>query len=303
MNMRQPLKIQVPAQGWKQFLASRKEMLDAYDNAREKAKSHEIETYHGNVAEAEFRKWLSGFLPKRYSVTSGYVISQGRSSKEKSPHFDVIVYDSIESPVLWIEENPDTSSSGKTMAIPAEYVKCVLEVKSSFNATTVKQAIEHLSDLDALMGGPDAPDEKYKMYLPPNFFCGLIFFELRESVKYSERALSNIISGIRLRGFIGGLILRSENFTKPFSGQIVLLKSETPIQSIIGKDKGSLLNGIAMTDSIKFSDNLYFGAMLNWSEVNFSRFAFDMLAIMRGTYEAGRLSSFHGMGTSELEAI
>jgi hypothetical protein len=66
------LKIEFPTQGWKQFLTARKEMLDAFDRAREKSSLHEVATYHGKVAEAEFRKWLGSFLPKRYGVTSGY---------------------------------------------------------------------------------------------------------------------------------------------------------------------------------------------------------------------------------------
>jgi hypothetical protein len=33
-----------------------------------------------------------------------------------------------------------------------------------------------------------------------------------------------------------------------------------------------------------------------WSEAYFSQFGFDLIAMMQGTYEAGRVSSFHGMG-------
>ena len=69
--MQEKLKIEFPSQGWKQILTARKEMLDAYDRAREQARAHEVETYHGRVAEAACRKWLGGFLPKRYGVTSG----------------------------------------------------------------------------------------------------------------------------------------------------------------------------------------------------------------------------------------
>jgi hypothetical protein len=94
--MANKLQIEFPVQGWKQFLTSRKEMLDAYDRAREKAKSHEVEVFHGKVAEAELRKWLSSFLPKRYRVTSGYIVSLGLKSTEKTPHFDVIIYDQLE---------------------------------------------------------------------------------------------------------------------------------------------------------------------------------------------------------------
>ena len=86
--MNDKLAIKLPSQGWKQILTSRKEMLDSYDRAREHARSHEVETYHGNVAEAVFRKWLSDFLPKRYGVTSGYIISPGLGESDKAPHFE-----------------------------------------------------------------------------------------------------------------------------------------------------------------------------------------------------------------------
>ena len=69
-------------------------MLEAYDMACE----HEAENYHGKVAAASFREWLVGFLPKRFGVTSGYVISPGSASDEKKPHFEVIIYDALESP-------------------------------------------------------------------------------------------------------------------------------------------------------------------------------------------------------------
>src|ERR1019366_2487940 len=122
------------APGWKQFLTSRKHMLDAFDDARTKAKAHEVETYQGEVAEAKFREWLSDFLPKRYGVTSGYIVTQRIGSVQTLPHFDVIIYDALNSPVLWIERHPDASRSGSSRAIPAEHVLGVLEVKSSLNS-------------------------------------------------------------------------------------------------------------------------------------------------------------------------
>ena len=68
--MSEPLEVQFPSQGWKQIITARKAILDAFDTAREQARAHEVETYHGRVAEAEIRKWLVQFLPKRYGVTS-----------------------------------------------------------------------------------------------------------------------------------------------------------------------------------------------------------------------------------------
>lgn len=131
------LTLQVPSQGWKQILTARDDLLSAYDRARKQARAHEVETFHGRVAEAEFRRWLAGFLPKRYGVTSGYIISPGMDGNCKAPHFDVIIFDQLESPVLWIEDHSDASPQGRSRAIPVEFVQCVLEVKASFSAENV----------------------------------------------------------------------------------------------------------------------------------------------------------------------
>src|SRR6266516_3940813 len=138
------LKIEFPSLGWKQILTSKKEILDRFDRAREQARAHETEMFHGRVAEASCRKWLSDFLPRRYGVTSGYVVSPGLPSGQKAPHFDVIIYDRLEAPILWIEDNPDSSAQGRSLAIPVEYVGAVIEVKAQFSAPTVREALEHL---------------------------------------------------------------------------------------------------------------------------------------------------------------
>jgi len=298
--MADKLKIEFPSQGWSQFLTARKEMLDAFDQAREKTRAHEVETFHGKVAEAEFRKWLSDFLPKRYGVTSGYIVSPGLKSTDKTPHYDVIIYDQLESPILWVEDYPDISSQGRSLAIPVEYVKGVLEIKSRFSSTTVGEAIEHLKDLLPLMGGPDEPGERYKLHLDPTFFCGLVFFDLKTEDQFSEAALSKIISGMDLRGFFGGVILRGEGHSKPTTGRLGLLRSETSIESTVGKNKQSLLN-MGMSKSVQLSENIHFGSMLMWSEPGFSQLGFDLIAMMQGKYEVGMVSSFYGMGTSESE--
>ena len=199
--MTERLTPQFPSQGWKQILTARKDMLDAYDRAREQARSHEVETYHGKVAEAKYREWLAGFLPKRFGVTSGYIVSAGLDSAQKTPHFDVIIYDALESPALWIEDNPDSSAGGRSMAIPVEHVRAVLEVKSHFSATTVRASIDHLRDLAEVMKDVDHPNEQYKVYLSPSFCCGVIFFELRTDDANSKAAINALIDAAGLRIF------------------------------------------------------------------------------------------------------
>jgi hypothetical protein len=67
-----------------------------------------------------------------------------------------------------------------------EYVCGVLEVKSSFSAENVRDAIAHLGDLSPVMNRFDDPQERYKLYLPAKFFCGFCvsnFARIRCAVK------------------------------------------------------------------------------------------------------------------------
>tara|TARA_R110001606_G_scaffold377821_1_gene537098 strand:- start:448 stop:1362 length:915 start_codon:yes stop_codon:yes gene_type:complete len=291
------LKLQISSQGWEQFLTSRKEMLDAFDRARTQSRKHKVETFHGNVAEAEFRKWLANFLPKKYAVTSGYIISQGVADSVKLPHFDVIIYEHLEAPILWIENNPDSSEQGRSLAIPAEYVKSVIEVKSAFKKATVKDAIEHLAELKDLMKATDLPNERYKMYLPPDFFCAIAFFELRKENEKNIKAINELANTLNLRGFYGGVILRGEGLKTELTGNIKMLQIDKELKPNINKTK-SLLNSHTIVNLEIINEDINFGAMLSWSPMNFSQFSFDIVSLLNGSYENGRLSSFYGFGTS-----
>ena len=236
------LKLNMPSQGWKQILTARKEMLDAYDSARDKAKSHKVQVSHGKVAEAECRKWLIDFLPKRFGVTSGYVVSSGLTSKDKLPHFDVIIYDQMESPVLWIEDSPDTSDQGHSRAIPVEHVRAVLEVKSSFSARTVRKAIEHLRDLSPVMMEVDDPQQHFKLYLPRAFCCGLLFFELRQEFAYDEQALIDMIDGYELRGFFSSAGCLQNQSKQIHRLQIISIAIEDFAKNIFGYFLGLVIS-------------------------------------------------------------
>ena len=157
-------------QGWQQLLNWKRELLSAYDRGLHYTRGHEVETYHGIVAEAHFRNWLSEFLPKKFGVTAGYIISQCAPAEEKTPAVDVIIYDQMESPLLWAEGHPDVSPSGKMRAFPAEYVRAVIEVKAAINTTSAKKAVEHLFDLEPLLAVDD-PTATFKCYLPVGFTC------------------------------------------------------------------------------------------------------------------------------------
>jgi len=281
---------------WKQFLVAKKRMLNEFDIARERSKAHEVETYHGRVAESQFRQWLSSFLPQKYGVTSGYILSQRPDKNTRAPHFDVIIYDQLESPVLWKEDNPDTTGIGFSRAIPAEHVRAVIEVKSALNPKSAKLAVKHLCDLENLLVNTDEASERYKKYLPQNFFSAVVFFELRESDQSKHLCLSNLLPSKFLRGYYGGIVLRGDNLPVELSGRIKMGVSETPFQSSWKEKKHSLLDpslGLD-TSTIEYSPNHHYSLFMNWNHIEFASFAFDMVAILNGTYDPRFLSSFHG---------
>jgi len=290
------LKYRTGTQGWNQFLQGKSDMLARFDSAKNKAKSHEVETYHGKVAEAELRNWLITFLPKRYGVTSGFIISPNEDRGKKFPHFDVIIYDQLESPILWIDENPDTTKQGTSAAIPVEHVRAVLEVKSRWTAKAAKDAVRHLHDLDDLLKSIDDPKERYKKHLPPSFFCGVVFFEVCTKDEFKPSLLGELVDA-NLRGYLGGIVLRGENLLPELAGNIELFVGDQPQVTDIGKNKVSLIrqNVLPFSSSIEISENRHIGAMVSWTGAAFSKWAFDILALLNGTYRQGFLSSKYGM--------
>lgn len=288
------LKYRTGTQGWSQFLQGKADRLAQFDSAKNKAKDHEVETYHGKAAEAELRKWLQTFLPKRYAVTSGYIISPNEQGIEKFPHFDVIIYDQLEAPILWIEGNSDATTRGASMAIPVEYVGAVLEVKARWTATSARKAIEHLHDLDPVLKSIDAPEQPYKAHLSPKFFCEIVFFEVCIDDEFAPGLLDKLVD-TNLRGYQGGIVLRGDTLPSELAGNITVCVSDRPLTNPVGKGKCSLLRNSPFSNSVQISENEHLSIMLNWTGASFSGWAFDILALLNGTYRPGFISSRYGL--------
>jgi len=137
--------------GWNEFITNKISMLASFEEAKKQNIHRPTQTDKGKVAEAAMRQWLTQFLPKKYAVTSGYIISQGIQAENKLLHYDVIVYDALNAPILWVEKNADNSEQGKVRAIPVENVCCVLEVKSTFNKESCREAKSKLWELAPLL--------------------------------------------------------------------------------------------------------------------------------------------------------
>src|SRR5690606_18744011 len=145
-------------------------MLDQYDEATALTRGKSTPVYKGIVAEQVFRDWLKGFLPFKYGVTSGYIVPPAKEDAFKITHFDVIIYDRLNAPVLW-------SEAGDVLAIPVEFVACVIEVKARLTSQSFKDAFKKLNELAPLVANTDRDEERYKQFLPRKFKTYCVFFE------------------------------------------------------------------------------------------------------------------------------
>jgi len=275
---------------WRQFLIARSRILARYDAALQHAKQQPVQTHHGVVGEAAIRNWLTEFLPKRFGVTSGYIRSQGPPSLV-SHHFDVIVYDALEAPILWTESNDDKATAGSARIIPAEYVSAVLEVKAAFNRTSVADALAKLDELHPFMAALDIPGERFPKFLPRGTALALLFIELREVDEQDASALELLRVDFP-RPFLGAVVLRGAagmpDATAVAGPTIVGGDTPQPDPSM-WLDHG-LRSHIGISAAVEQHGERR-AAMIKWDDSNFADFAFQLLEIMRGNYDGRR--SFH----------
>lgn len=158
------------------MFAERNTLLGLYDAAKLRAADDPVATEHGVDAEAMFRNFLSRYLPKRYGVTKGHIITPSLEYDGPLEEWDIIIYDALESPVLYVRDNPDTGPGGAKRGIPVQYVKAVIEAKATFNPAMAKKASDKLLKVRHFIG-QDVPQHQQDHYLPYGFFTSAVFFE------------------------------------------------------------------------------------------------------------------------------
>ncbi|WP_282611129.1 DUF6602 domain-containing protein [Pelagibius sp. Alg239-R121] len=185
--------------GWQRFELNRRKMLASYDLAKFENRNRPLITEHGNVAESALRSWLSDFLPDRYGVTSGFILPP--VLEEEHPieyHYDLIIYDKLNAPVLVSDQDTDRSRTGTPKMIPAQCVMAVFEVKARATPASANDAAKKLQELSSITS-----------FLRKGFFSGVVFFELETLPKKSLRILENLIpNGAPTRMLNTGCILR-----------------------------------------------------------------------------------------------
>lgn len=292
--------------GWEEFVRQKKDILSVYDAAKESGKNRPVRTEHGSVGEGKFREWLSEFLPKKYAVTSGYIIPEKRVMSYTLRHYDIIIYDVFNSPVLFASNNPDHSDQGRHRAIPAKNVHAVFEVKAAFNSKSISDSLEKLQSLEDCVND-----------LPKAFASGAIFLEVLQDEQTSCKLAEKLLDIIP--GYFGGLILRAEGMDPLLSGYYTWLPSNTPTipEMKLVRDPGILHRNLdgepQLRDQGDYAMATSFDGIWNfdkgyspvvkdvhllWSYNSFTSFVFDLLARMDGTYKPGEVGSAGSYGRS-----
>jgi hypothetical protein len=266
--------------GVQAFLAERQGLLNLYDKAKLQMGDDYVKTEHGNVAENAFRNWLNAFLPKRFAATKGYIITPRLEHNMPLEEWDIIIYDALESPILFSKESSN-------QAIPIEYVRAVIEVKSTLNPKNAKLATNKLIKLKHFIGTNTSL--RYPNYLCSPFTSSVVFFETAVSkLKDYRNALNNLSVICQQESYIpfmGGLVLRSQK-DESHSGYLQSCISDTPI---------NFPDHLELSSSFHYPNGKHgsFGC-LAYGVNNFSNFTFDLLEYIKGSKDKG-VSSFYGI--------
>jgi hypothetical protein len=269
------------------FFAERKRLLDAYDTAKAQATDDAVKTEHGFVAEDLAREWLVSFMPKKFGVCKGYIITHSLEYTGDLEEWDIIIYDALEAPILFTRQTSDGASRGERRAIPVEHVRGVLEVKATLSPQAAELSVNKLKKLRHFMGTNTSPN--YPKFLCSPFVCAALFFETRvRNLSDYRRALdclSTLMQEEPQVPLIGGLILRSQR-EHEHSGYLTFLKGEQPVD---------LADALEMSTGFQYPDGK-FGAFgcFSWGVNSYPMFIFDLLNFLNGKGSPG-IGSFYGL--------
>ena len=286
--------------GWKEFHRNRKDILAEYDRLKEITSSRPVKTAHGVGVEAYIRKWLSEFLPKKWAVTSGYVIPTLYKDTITLYHYDIIIYDALNAPVLWTEGNQDDSEQGKYRAIPAKNVSAILEVKSRLNKKNVQEMVDKLTEINV-----------FKEQLPDIFVSAGVFVELLETDNSKSNIFESMLQYQTIYNFMGAMVLRyegdnsatglikihindkdtsnsnTEKIAKPIDDLAIFMTEDGNVQM---SECGSGVIAVA-TENHSWAMSKTYSSFINrdgiiaevtWSRSGFAEFCIDILSLLDG---------------------
>ncbi|ELK5320570.1 DUF6602 domain-containing protein [Vibrio parahaemolyticus] len=107
---------------------------------RENGRLIEHNLEYGLGAENILRSLLTEVLPEKYGIGKGKIVTE---EGELSSHLDVIIYDKINYPKWFVDEN-------KNLILPFESVYAVIEVKAKTSSSVLQKAFDGLQTVSHL---------------------------------------------------------------------------------------------------------------------------------------------------------
>lgn len=126
----------------------------------------------GQAIEEIVKKFLQEYIPKRYSVTSGFVID---TNDNISSQEDVIIYDAFNCPIYRPGE--------RTAIIPIDNVASLLEVKSELNTSNLAESLQKIHHVRKLQKSP--PSSSYFSHPAElsHTYCVIFAFKSKVSIQ------------------------------------------------------------------------------------------------------------------------
>ena len=121
--------------------------------------------------EESLRNLLRTFLPRKFGVAKGKIAnSEGDMGKQ----LDVIIYDALDCPSLFVDEN-------QNQILPIERVYGAIEVKTTLDATNLDDAFRNLKSVHDLKERTDVSTNDFQVICPP--WLRVFAFSDRRSLK------------------------------------------------------------------------------------------------------------------------
>lgn len=111
----------------------------------------------GRLNELHLVKVLRNYLPEKFGIGTGFIVAGGETIQE-SPQCDIVIYDRHNNKPFFYSES--------WQIYPIEIVYGIIEVKTTLNKTTLRQAFKSCSKIRAMCGTQAAPNKAYVRQVP-----------------------------------------------------------------------------------------------------------------------------------------
>jgi hypothetical protein len=139
----------------------------------------------GNYKESILRQLLANILPRKYEVSTGFILAADSLGEPiKSKQIDILIWDSYNyAPVF---------RDGEFVIVPPEACKAVIEVKSKFRKANIIESLQSADAIFEFVRTPLLPELKIKKYIfyfdtdpgfsfPKNVFDGISDYYLKQA--------------------------------------------------------------------------------------------------------------------------